>query len=761
VVRPLGARAARGLLLFLLLAASAPPLFAVAPVLWTLETFEDFERGKAEGVAVAAGGELVLAPALKPLKMSPLEETAEPFLWSQAVDGKGNLYVGGGNGGRIYRVPRGGVGSVYYETGDLAVHALAVDRSDVLYAATSPQGKIYRITGEGKGEVYYQPEDRYTWALVVGPKGELYAATGERGVVYRIPMKGKGEKFFDSEEFHVVALAFDASGGLLAGTDGKGLLYRIGPDGRASVLYDSALREINAIAVDPKGAIYAAAIGVEGEPALPPLPPAQPAAAGTQPPPAGTPVQPPMPIPGIESGATATVRVTASASGPPGVPAGTPPRSEVYRIETDGTVSVYWSSASEVVYSLLIDASGRPVIGSGEPGRIRALAGPQESTLLARVPESQVTSLARGPGQQIFAASSNVGRVYVLDAATSESGTYMSPPRDAETSSRWGRISWRASVPAGARVELTTRSGNSGTPDASWSDWSAAYAAPEGSVVSSPPARFLQWRARMTRPSGASSPTLQAVSVAYLQANLAPTLTRVSVQPPGVVRERGPYQPETEPQDLAYSGIRVLSGAGDLPVQTQSSIPEKKIYVRGLRSVEWDSDDPNGDVLSFDLFFRGEGESTWKPLARGLRERYFAFDSTQLPDGLYRVRVEASDAPANPAGQAKSASLMSDPFLVDNTPPSVQVVARKAAKGSSITIEAAAADTLGPVARAEYSVDAARWVPLAPVDGVSDSRAESYSVTIDGLRPGEHTVIVKVTDLLGNVGAGKATFTSD
>ncbi len=759
MVRRFCARAARGLpLLFLL--ASPRPLLAVAPVLWTLETFDDFERGKADGVAVAAGGELVLAPALKALKISPLEETAEPFLWSQVVDGKGNLYVGGGNGGRIYRVPRGGVGSLYFETGDLAVHALAVDRSDVLYAATSPQGKIYRIAGEGKGEVYYQPEDRYTWALVVGPKGELYAATGERGVVYRIPAKGKGEKFFDSEELHVVALALDASGNLLAGTDGKGLLYRIGPDGRATVLHDSALREINTIAVDPKGVIYAAAIGVEGEPAAPPLPPAQPAPAGLQPPPAGAPVQPPIPIPGIESGATATVRVTASAAGPPGAPAGPPPRSEVYRIETDGTVSTYWSSASEVVYSLLIDASGHPVVGSGEPGKIRALSGPQQSTLLARVPESQVTSLARGPGQQIFAASSNVGRVYLLDAATSESGTYVSPPRDAETSSRWGRISWRASVPAGARVEVATRSGNSGTPDATWSDWSAAYATPEGSVVSSPPARFLQWRTRMTRPSGGPGPTLQAVSVAYLQANLPPTLTRVGVQPPGVIRERSPYQPETDPQDLAYSGIRVVSGAGDIPGQPPS-IPEKKIYVRGMRAVEWDSDDPNGDALSFDLSFRGEGESGWKPLARGLRERYFAFDSTQLPDGLYRVRVEASDAPANAAGQAKSASLVGDPFLVDNTPPSVQVTARKAGKGSPVTVEAAAGDALGPVARAEYSVDAARWVPLSPVDGVSDSRAESYSVTLDGLRPGEHTVIVKVTDLLGNVGAGKATFASD
>src|SRR5262245_13250409 len=156
--------------LLIAFACCALPAFAVSPILWTLETFDDFEKGKPEGAAVAAAGELVLAPALRPLKVAAIEQSTEPYLWSQAVDSKGTLYVGGGNGGKIYRVPKGAQGSLYYETGDLAVHALAVDRSDVLYAATLPQGKIYKINGEAKGEVYYAPEDRYIWALAFSPK---------------------------------------------------------------------------------------------------------------------------------------------------------------------------------------------------------------------------------------------------------------------------------------------------------------------------------------------------------------------------------------------------------------------------------------------------------------------------------------------------------------------------------------------------------------------------------------------------------------
>jgi hypothetical protein len=180
-----------------------------------------------------------------------------------------------------------------------------------------------------------------------------------------------------------------------------------------------------------------------------------------------------------------------------------------------------------------------------------------------------------------------------------------------------------------------------------------------------------------------------------------------------------------------------------------------------MRGLEWEAEDPNHDALVFDLMFRGEGETAWKPLVRGLRDRYFAFDTMQLPDGLYRVRVDASDAPSNPGDRARTTSLVGEGFLVDNTPPAVQVTAKRGAKPGTAAIDVAATDNIGPLARAEASVDAARWQPISPVDGISDARSESYALPLEGLRPGEHTVIVRVTDLLGNMAAGKATFTTE
>ena len=226
-----------------------------------------------------------------------------------------------------------------------------------------------------------------------------------------------------------------------------------------------------------------------------------------------------------------------------------------------------------------------------------------------------------------------------------------------------------------------------------------------------------------------------------------------------MIRERPGFVPPPDPVESAFTGFRLNPGSA-VSNGPPSQIPAKRVYVRGMRSVDWAAKDLNGDVLSYDLLFRGEDETAWKPLARGLRETYFAFDSMQLPDGLYRIRLEASDGPSNPGDTARSAYLVSDTIRIDNAPPAVRVTAGKGSGTLRVTIDVSATDAVGPIARAAYSLDAQGWVPVQPVDGVSDSRAESYRLTLEALRPGEHTVIVKVIDLLGNVGAGKATFTS-
>src|SRR5207249_10963041 len=99
-----------------------------------------------------------------------------------------------------------------------------------------------------------------------------------------------------------------------------------------------------------------------------------------------------------------------------------------------------------------------------------------------------------------------------------------------------GSISWRGTTPTAGRIELYTRSGNTETPDDTWSAWSAAYSNADGSPITSPKARYLQWRAVLT--GKGDGPVLTSVTAAYLQRNLRPVVRSITVQPAGIVFQK-------------------------------------------------------------------------------------------------------------------------------------------------------------------------------------------------------------------------------
>ena len=109
--------------------------------------------------------------------------------------------------------------------------------------------------------------------------------------------------------------------------------------------------------------------------------------------------------------------------------------------------------------------------------------------------------------------------------------------KDTSTVSTWGAIRWRAVTPQGTGVELFTRSGNTKTPDSTWSDWSKPYTNAAGEPIASPKARYLQWRAVLTG-SGKATPILTSVTSAYLPRNARPSIASITVHPPGTVFQR-------------------------------------------------------------------------------------------------------------------------------------------------------------------------------------------------------------------------------
>src|SRR6266481_140736 len=192
-------------ILWLLPLAVAVPLLAVTPLFWETRTYDDFRKGKLANVSLTSDDELILAP-----RFDVTFDTEQTLVWSTVADSKGNVYLGTGHDGKIFKVDPSGKGTMVADLSELDVLALAVDGKDVLYAGSSPDGN--------------------------------------------------GSAFYDTDETHIISMAVDRDGNVIAGGDPKGYIYRISPEGKAFVLYDSGMREIHSVAVGPNGTIYASAI---------------------------------------------------------------------------------------------------------------------------------------------------------------------------------------------------------------------------------------------------------------------------------------------------------------------------------------------------------------------------------------------------------------------------------------------------------------------------------------------------------------------
>jgi hypothetical protein len=737
----------RNLFVLGLFAASTATIVASKPVFWQTATLTDFLRGEVENLSVDGHGRLVLGPATE-----LVAETTSPFLWAMVVAQDGSIYVGSGNEGKVFKIDGGGKVATFFDTTELEVHALALGPDGSLFAATSPDGRIYKIDRTGKGAPFFDPEDKYIWSLALDAQGNLYAGTGEKGLVYKITPEGKGTPFYSTRATHVIALTFERNGQLLAGTEGPGRLFRVDSTGKAFLLLDSTHQEIRAIRLDPQGNIYLAALTGRTTSASQP-----PVSAPTEPPPPST--REPVP--------TVTTEVTAIAvvdSGAASVGSSDPParedrrggRGAIYRIKPDGLWDILWESAEDSPYDLALDAGGALIVGTGRNGKLYSLSGdPTTATLLMQASAQQVTGFAHDSKGNVIYATSNPGKVFRLSPQRAAEGTYTSLVRDAQTVADWGTLSWRASVPAGGRVDVFTRSGNTATPDDTWSAWSGPYSTASGEDIKSPNARYLQWKAVL---AGKSTPVLTSVSAAYVQRNLRPKVTSLTVHPAGTVFQK-PY-PTGDPDIAGFDDQapdRRILGATANPGTTNSPLG-RRAYQRGLQTFVWRADDANDDELRYEILYRREGDTAWKTLKSDLEEAIFVWDTTSVPNGTYVVKVMASDEASNTPGAALEGELESSAFDIDNGPPAVVVTSARPANGRT-TIQFDVRDEWSTVSKVEYSLDAQRWQVIYPRDGIFDGRTEQFELTLDSADAAKG-LIIRAYDAKNNSATARGEVTT-
>ncbi|HEX8116220.1 MAG TPA: hypothetical protein VF521_03040, partial [Pyrinomonadaceae bacterium] len=358
---------------------------AGGPVVWETDSRGQLLSGESRGVSVTDTGALMLAP-----RFTQVFDTEQAYVWSSAADASGNVYLGTGHDGRIFRVGADGRGALLYDAAELDVTALVVGRDGALYAGTSPDGKVYRITSDGKAEVYFDPPDKYIWSLALLPDGALAVGTGDTGKLYRVTAanaKPETSLLIDTNETHVISLVADKQGNLLAGTDPGGLVLRVSPQGKAFALFDSPLREVHALSLGADGSLYALALSD----------------AATSPRSSSTTTT--TTVTSASGGGTVTGTVTTDDGTAQAVALAaqqqTPARSRnelngarsaVFRIGVDGGSDVLWSSQTVTAFSVAASPRGGVLVGTSDKGRIYSVTDDGRDTLLLQSSEDQISS---------------------------------------------------------------------------------------------------------------------------------------------------------------------------------------------------------------------------------------------------------------------------------------------------------------------------------------------------------------------------------
>jgi hypothetical protein len=724
--------------LFVCAFGSVSLLFAVDTHVWQQDEQSEFNRGTIKHLSVRSDGHITLAPAFR-----ELADTGVPYLWSIVQDSHGTLYCAGGapTGAttKIYSVaPRGG-SHVVAELTALEVHALALDKQDRLYAATSPDSKVYRIGRDGKPELFFDTKAKYVWAMAFDKSGNLYVATGDEGVIYRVTPDGKGTEFFRTEETNARSMIVDSHGDLIVGTEPGGYITRITPQGKSFVLFQTGKREVTSVA-EHDGVLYAAAVG--GKPAQPSLA----APARTTPHPAAGASAGSKAIVTVQPGATPPAAGMLSLTAPaPAVAGG----SEVYRIDQDGFAEKLWSSTKDVVYAIGFDPDGKPLLGTGNKGVIYRIDSSVLATQLINAPPTQVTSFLAGKDGLTYAVTGNVGKVYAIGPSYEKAGSLESEVLDVGSFAYWGGAYLQSELDGGT-VSIETRSGNVNRPQKNWSEWQPVELRSLNGSVASPPARFLQYRLTLKASAQSKSPDVGSIEIGYLPKNIAPVVREIEIADANYRASTSTFlernvEPSGSALTLTLPPIGNRKGAST-PVRLEGAGGMTLQYAKSYVTARWAASDANGDALTYKVEIRGERESLWRFLKDKVQESYLSFDSSAFPDGKYIIRVTASDAPSNTPAAALSASLESDPFVIDNTPPQVIAGGVKEESGATL-IEFTAKDASSWINKTEYSVNGGDWTLLDPVTKVSDGKELHYQLRIPKSAAHEQQMIaVRVFD---------------
>ncbi len=733
-------------------------VFAVSTQYFQDSQGTDFKAGKTENLVISNNGTLGLG-----LQISKLLEsrTDVSTIFDVRILSDGSIIAASGPEGLLLTY-KNKKWETLYKVDQPYIFSIELGKDGVIYAGTGGSaGKVIEIKpGAKSGKVLFENKDaQYVWSLKQLPNGKLVAATGPKGKVFLIDASGAKE-IFSCKQKNVQTLAVGRDGAIYAGTDTDAIVYKIEPRGEkyaARALYDATEEEISALAIDEKGIVYAATASSNtasdqaksylskpsGTPTTTSSMPTTTSSA-----PAGKAVKSESETPmGPGPGGPGAMRFPGmmppgGGPGPMSMPAGPSGKGNtVYRIDALGFVTEVFRD--QVNINSMIVHDGKLYLGTGPDGYVFTVnPATEDVTLSAKTGAGYVNSVRLTTDGSLLLGTGNPGQVVRLGPALAKTGTFTSKVFDASQISRWGTIDITLADSVSPDVKgltVQTRSSVVANPeDTGWSEWSKPVDAGKAIQIPSPSARYIQYRLTFEA-KGTLSPAIRKVQIAYMQDNRKPEIASVTINT-GQTDKRPPVEPSEGPD-------------GESEGPPPPMMPPKMTAPKSFR-LTWKASDPNGDQLRYNIYLRPVGTPYWTLLEKDFQQPSLTWDPRTVPDGKFEVKVVANDKLANPVGMELSEARVSDPFIVDNTPPAIKNLTAKLVAPGKLLVQAELSDEWSEIANAWVVINGGKdWQYVAPADELYDSKTERIETTIP-VKPinGPIMLTVKVADRANNTG---------
>ncbi len=682
---------------------------AAGPVYWDWPKVQPFAEMELDGTTVDSRGYLTAA-----LAATSFSGNGPEVYWRAISDGSGGYFTGTGHSGEIYHTDKNGEVSKFAEIEGSEVFSLLLLEGNSLLAGCGPGGEIFRIDEQGEAKLIGSTSGGYAWAMIQDQLSQdVYIAAGSPAALYRLQGQDQLEMVWEFPAQNALDVVMAPDGGILVATQGPGCVYHVDAKLKnSSLLLEMNQDEARQFLYGPGDALYV--IGFNGEDQDDSLR-------------LGLP-------PGGESESASMLSMLLGDSGPQ------VPRSVLYRLSDDGIASLVWTSETELMIAAWDKKLGW--MGGGElddelgQSILYALDLPVGEHPLARWDGGDILDiLVTGNGNSdadLIVCQAFPGSVTALGRRGDRPHVALSEPLDGGRPIRWGRLNWTG-ISGQGKLKWSVRGGNSSEPDESWTPWSDSWTS-ESHVLDIQPSRFLQWR--VTFPSKADldqSWALTRVSVSAWRDNQPPVISEFNLEQLVGVEAGGMMGGSDNVTQLFRSGLFAeFSRTAD---NAANANPALARIARPVHVFSWQAMDAEDDRLLFTLQYSKLGTEAWRDILVDYPDNIGSWDTSEVVDGLYEVRLMASDRRDNPHHMALASVRMLGPMKVDNTAPTLESL-RFDLNPDGFRVRFIAVDESSDLAGAQIQLPDGTIERLDPKDGICDSLREEFDAVITWPRIG-------------------------